>query len=253
MSLKVFMAWASWALYHGVVAFFIPAYVGFNDPISNGRTIGLSGAGALTFLINLINVNLFLAVYVSSWNVWTFLIWFFFTTFFFYGGLLYTSQGLSFDAGMNPLWLNTYQEVFSSATSWLIILLCVGVAIVPVHMFRYYSRNYHPHEKILVQELMKKGKKRSDIFPTKKEELRAPVLDRRGTKYPLRDLITFDVDDAGGGLHDRFNPAIGIMNRHRRMKRTLSDSDLLQNVFTDKNSALEKEQTKHKRNITVGF
>mmetsp|Transcript_32027 Transcript_32027/g.124687 ORF Transcript_32027/g.124687 Transcript_32027/m.124687 type:complete len:219 (-) Transcript_32027:2926-3582(-) len=218
----------------------------------------MSGFAATAFTCVLTIVNFQLLLTASSWNPYTFILWIFFATFIFYGGLIFSSPGVSFDSDLSPLWLDAFQEIYASWGFWFLLLAAVVAGCAPVLLKQYVQRQEFPHEKTIVQELMKAGLTREDVLPEKaipEEEVaeHAPVLDRRGVEYALRDVLMFHYDNAGGGMHQQYNPVIGIMNRHRRLKRTLSDSNLQQVVFTDHNNVEEQSKSRHKRNITVGF
>eukprot|EP00755_Sulcionema_specki_P032086 Sspe_Gene.19589::Locus_7145_Transcript_3_4_Confidence_0.333_Length_4077::g.19589::m.19589/K14802/DRS2, ATP8A; phospholipid-transporting ATPase len=142
----VFWKYTLNAIWHSVVCFFIPLLsmreTGNPD---NGWEYGLAEQGVTGFTAVVFVATLKCGLETSSWTVYnvavsvvSILLWFVYL--FIYSGLLAVTMNSLKDS---PWWL--VYNIFASAQPWLVVVLCVLVALARDFLWKAYKRNFSPN------------------------------------------------------------------------------------------------------------
>jgi len=156
---KIFWRWMAEGMYSGAIVFFIPvAVAGTFDLVRGGQTLGFWDLGMLIFFLDVIVVQVRLAIEICLWTgieclcfalslvpgLWG--LWFFFSS-----KVDFTPPGLLSSYRI----YGTYDMMFDAESFWFIVILSTVVCITPVFVFMAIKTSQFPTRSDIGREMTK--------------------------------------------------------------------------------------------------
>jgi phospholipid-transporting ATPase len=219
-TIKNFLVWICFAIYHSLVIFFIPFFIFWPAVTSpTGRDTNFWELGMTTFIGGFFTVILKIALF-SQWFIWIVHLGMWGSIFVFFA-LFWI---LSSMPNIFPEIVNMFYLVFSNPNSVFCFILVPILALLPDFLFTYIRRNYFPRDHHILQELDQQGEFERNANIKSMDEHRDLQLSSLHIQPPPDDLIrrTAFIDDLAT---DRRMAEIALAEHERATQAAEFDSD----------------------------